>query len=70
MTTIDPRFTTVLADPDGFCRWTARLDNFDLDGAAVDLLIVLWEDGTVELATRPAKQPSCSWSPPIIAVRR
>lgn len=66
---LDPRFVTVLADVDGFCRWVVRVNNYDVP-KPVDVLIVLHPDGTVELATRPPTAPDATWAPPFIAQRR
>ncbi len=69
MTSLDPQFATVLADIDGHARWTATICNYDTNNHPVDVLVTLFNDGTLHLATRPARDPSCSWSPPAEALR-
>ena len=66
----DPNFITVLADYDSHARWVARIQNTDTDQIPIDLLITLAADGTVTVATRPARYQSCSWAPPDTAERR
>lgn len=69
MTSLNPQFATVLADYDGHARWQTTLQNYDTGGKPIDVLVTLFSDGTVHLATRPTSQPDCSWSPPAIAER-
>lgn len=66
----EPKFVTVLADIDNFCRWVAHVRTHDTGEKQFDLLIVLDSDGNIDVATRPSLHPECSWSPPIIANRR
>lgn len=69
MTSLNPQFATVLADYDGHARWVATIKNYDTANQAVDVLVTLFSDGTVHLATRPAIDPTCTWSPPANAER-
>lgn len=69
MTSLNPQFATVLADYDGHARWSLTLKNYDTDYKAIDVLITLFSDGTMHLATRPPLEPSCTWSPPVVAER-
>lgn len=64
----DPIFLTVLADYDGFARWTTVLRNHDTGDKPIQVLIVLDRDGGITLATRP--HSDCTWSPPIETLRR
>jgi len=66
--TLEPRFITIMADYDGFARWVAEVRNADTGNVALEVLIVLEEDGSIALATRPSSD--CTWSPPIMAIRR
>lgn len=69
MTSLSPQFATVLADYDGHARWVTTLNNYDTGNKPVDVLVTLFSDGTMHLATRPTHEPSCTWSPPAIAER-
>lgn len=65
---LDPKFITIMADYDGFARWVVKVRNADTHDIALQVLIVLDEDGNIALATRPTSE--CTWSPPLIAERR
>lgn len=69
MRTLDPQFLTVLADHDGHARWVATIQNYDTGGKSVAVLITLFSDGTIHLATKPGQDLDCTWSPPAEADR-
>jgi len=59
--------TILEADSDGCCRWIVRLHPDIAHGLeeSIDVLLWMWADGSIHLATRPAMHPDWSWSPPI-----
>jgi hypothetical protein len=66
---LEPKFITVLADDDGYCRWKVTLRNFDTADKPIDLLIMMDADGGIALASRPPHNPACTWSPPVFPAR-
>ena len=70
----DPTFISVLADQDGFARWVGRINTHDImqasDHQGIHLLIILGEDGTIQVATKPGDGWEATWSPPVEVERR
>lgn len=58
--------TILEADSDGCVRWIARLHPDNTHGLEerIDVLLWMWADGSIHLATRPAAHPEWSWSIP------
>lgn len=69
-----PYTVTVLADSDGYARWVGKIENYDINAAAlaggIHLLIMLDQDGLIEVATKPGSAWDATWSPPIQVERR
>lgn len=70
----DPTFISVLADRDGHARWVARINTHDImqasDHQGIYILVVLAEDGTLQVATKPGNGWEATWSPPLDVERR
>lgn len=67
----EPPRTILEADSDGCVRWVVRLQPEETHGLEepLDVLMWLWADGSVHLATRPAFHSDWSWSPPVFPDR-
>lgn len=65
----DPKFITILADQDGFARWLVRLDTADIMAAyrqgGIHLLVTMYPEGELEVATKPGNEWNCTWTPPV-----
>jgi hypothetical protein len=63
--------TIIEADNDGCARWIVRLspDGCQQLQEPTDVLIWLWADGSIHMATRPAYHPDWAWSPPVFPDR-
>lgn len=65
----DPKFITLLADDDGCARWLVHLDTTDIMAAyrqgGVHLLLTMWPEGEINIATKPGRHWQCTWSPPV-----
>ena len=63
--------TIIEADNDGCARWIVRLtpDTCHELKEPTDVLIWLWADGSIHIATRPAHHPDWAWSPPVFPDR-
>lgn len=63
--------TVLEADTDGCVRWLVRIPTNLCHGLEedTDLLLWMWADGSLQVATRPALNPHWSWSPPMFADR-
>lgn len=64
----DPKFITIMADNDGFARWLIHLDTTDIMDAyrqgGIHLLVTMYPEGELEIATKPGRHWQATWSPP------
>jgi|694.fasta_scaffold155037_6 hypothetical protein len=70
--TIPEQPRTILeADTDGCVRWLITLPQNLTRGLEepLDVLIWMWADGSIHVATRPTFEPQWSWSPPVYGDR-
>jgi len=63
--------TVIEADKDGCVRWIGCLTPDIAHGLEepLDVLIWMWADGSLHIATRPTFEPQWSWSPPMFPDR-
>lgn len=63
--------TVLEADTDGCVRWIVQLhpDNTHGLDEPLDVLLWMWADGSIHVASRPTFEPQWSWSPPTYADR-